>query len=174
MEENKNILLKSAMSYGLAMGIYWIFKYIFFIIGYTRPAFMSVYWGCTLAVPFIAYVLTKRFREDLGGSIRFSQAWRFGVMIYFFAALIVSLAHYIFFKYIVSPDYLPSMIDSMTQILTSANVSPEAVKNLTQINITPIHMAIQGIFNNIFYGIVLSIPVAAIVQRNTGSTVNKQ
>ena len=95
-------------------------------------------------------------------------------MIYFFAALIVSLAHYIFFKYIVSPDYLPSMIDSMTQILKSANVSPEAVKNLTQINITPIHMTIQGIFNNIFYGIVLSIPVAAIVQKNTGSAVNKQ
>ena len=80
MEENKNILLKSAMSYGLAMGIYWIFKYIFFIIGYKHPAFMAVYWGCTLTVPFIAYVLTKRFREDLGGSIRFSQAWRFGVM----------------------------------------------------------------------------------------------
>ena len=31
MEENKNLLLKGAMTYGLAMGIYWVVKYIFFI-----------------------------------------------------------------------------------------------------------------------------------------------
>jgi|GEM_PF-5950734 len=27
MEENKNLLLKGAMTYGLAMGIYWVVKY---------------------------------------------------------------------------------------------------------------------------------------------------
>ena len=38
MEENKNLLLKGAMTYGLAMGIYWVVKYIFFISSSAFPS----------------------------------------------------------------------------------------------------------------------------------------
>ena len=54
MEENKNLLLKGAMTYGLAMGIYWVVKYIFFIFSVSVPSLSLVYWLLTLAVPFIA------------------------------------------------------------------------------------------------------------------------
>ena len=60
MEENKNLLLKGAMTYGLAMGIYWVVKYIFFIFSVSVPSLSLVYWLLTLAVPFIAYYMTKR------------------------------------------------------------------------------------------------------------------
>ena len=98
MEENKGLLLKCAMSYGLAMGIYWVIKYLFLIFGYSIPSLIFIYEGLSLAVPFIAYYLTKRYRQDIGGSISFFHAWRFGIMLYFFAALIVSIEHFIFFQ----------------------------------------------------------------------------
>jgi hypothetical protein len=41
----------------------------------------------------------------------------------------------------------------------------EVINSINQTNFTPIHMTIQGIFNNIFYGIILSIPVATLVSR---------
>ena len=41
MEENKNLLLKGAMTYGLAMGIYWVVKYIFFIFSVSVPSFRA-------------------------------------------------------------------------------------------------------------------------------------
>ena len=63
MEENKNLLLKGAMTYGLAMGIYWVVKYIFFIFSVSVPSLSLVYWLLTLAVPFIAYYMTKRYRD---------------------------------------------------------------------------------------------------------------
>lgn len=63
MEENKNLLLKGAMTYGLAMGIYWVVKYIFFIFSVSVPSLSLVYWLLTLAVPFIAYYMTKRYRQ---------------------------------------------------------------------------------------------------------------
>ena len=66
MEENKNLLLKGAMTYGLAMGIYWVVKYIFFIFSVSVPSLSLVYWLLTLAVPFIAYYMTKRYRHDIG------------------------------------------------------------------------------------------------------------
>ena len=38
MEENKGLLLKSAMTYGLVMGIFWVIKYLFFIFSNTVPS----------------------------------------------------------------------------------------------------------------------------------------
>ena len=171
MEENKNLLLKGAMTYGLAMGIYWVVKYIFFIFSVSVPSLSLVYWLLTLAVPFIAYYMTKRYRPDIGGRISFFHAWRFGTMLYFFAALIVSLEYFVFYQFIAPPDFVANAIGQLTTVLKDSQVSSEMIDSLSKIRISPIHMAIQGIFNNVFYGIILSIPVAALLCRNnsTGS-----
>ena len=171
MEENKNLLLKGAMTYGLAMGIYWVVKYIFFIFSVSVPSLSLVYWLLTLAVPFIAHYMTKRYRHDIGGRISFFHAWRFGTMLYFFAALIVSLEYFVFYQFIAPPDFVANAIGQLTTVLKDSQVSSEMIDSLSKIRISPIHMAIQGIFNNVFYGIILSIPVAALLCRNnsTGS-----
>ena len=165
MEENKGLLLKCAMSYGLAMGIYWVIKYLFLIFGYSIPSLIFIYEGLSLAVPFIAYYLTKRYRQDIGGNISFFHAWRFGIMLYFFAALIVSVEHFIFFQFIAPPDFLSNTMEQAIAVLKKAHCNGEMIEAISRTNLTPIHMAIQGIFNNIFYGILLSIPVAALVCR---------
>ena len=136
MEENKGLLLKSAMTYGLAMGIFWVIKYLFFIFSNTVPALNIIYIVLTLTVPFIAYYLTKRYKQDIGGKISFFHAWRF--------------------------------------VLKDSQVSTEVMEAIGKTNFTPIHMAIQGVFNNIFYGIILSIPVAAILCRNNETGAIRQ
>ena len=125
MEENKNLLLKGAMTYGLAMGIYWVVKYIFFIFSVSVPSLSLVYWLLTLAVPFIAYYMTKRYRHDIGGRISFFHAWRFGTMLYFFAALIVSLEYFVFYQFIAPPDFVANAIGQLTTVLKDSQVSSE-------------------------------------------------
>ncbi len=175
MEANKGLLLKCAMSYGLAMGIYWVIKYLFLIFGYSIPALIYIYEVLSIAVPFIAYYLTKRYRQDIGGSISFFHAWRFGIMLYFFAALIVSIEHFIFFQFIAPPDFLSNTMTQAIIALKNANFNSEVIEAIKQTNFTPIHLAIQQIFNNIFYGIILSIPVAALVCRSrTASPVSEE
>lgn len=166
MEENKGLLLKCAMTYGLAMGIFWVIKYLFLIFSSTIPSLNLIYLALTMLVPFIAYYLTKRYRQDVGGRISFFHAWRFGTMLYFFAALIVALEHFVFFQFIAPPDFLANSVNQVVEVLKESQVSTEVIETVGRTNFTPIHMAIQGIFNNIFYGIILSIPVAAIVCRN--------
>lgn len=166
MEENKGLLIKCAMTYGLAMGIFWVIKYLFLIFSSTIPSLNIIYLALTVLVPFIAYYLTKRYRQDIGGRISFFHAWRFGTMLYFFAALILSLEHFVFFQFIAPPDFLANSVNQVVEILKDSQVSTEVIETVGRTNFTPIHMAIQGIFNNIFYGIILSIPVAAIVCRN--------
>lgn len=165
MEENKGLLLKSAMSYGLIMGIYWVIKYLFLIFGYSVHALRFIYDVLCFAVPFLAYYLTKRYRQDIGGYIGFFHAWQFGILLYLFAALIVSVEHFIFYQYIAPPDFLSNMIEQALLTLKNVNANSEILDAVSRTNFTPIQMAIQGIFSNIFYGILLSIPVAACVCR---------
>lgn len=166
MEENKGLLLKSAMTYGLYMGIFWVIKYLFFIFSGNVPALYAIYLGFSLAVPFVAYILTKRYRQDLGGNISFFHAWRFGIMLYFFAALLVSLEHFIFFQFVAPPDFIANLMNQTVEMLKNTQIQTEVIESISKIRISPIQMVIQQIFNNVFYGIIFSIPVAALLCRN--------
>ncbi len=165
MVENKNALVKAAMTFGLAMGAFWVVKYIFFILGASSSLMGSVYVGFSTLVPFIAYRFTLRYRQIAGGQIGFFHAWQFGVLLYTFAALIVSLMHYVYYRYLAPPDLIANAISQTLELLRQSNADPQLLDAAGDIHFTPIQMAIQGIFSNIFYGVILSIPVAAIACR---------
>nr|WP_321521391.1 DUF4199 domain-containing protein [uncultured Macellibacteroides sp.] len=171
MNENKDYLLKGAMAYGMSFGIFWVFKYVFFILS-MQVAFLGVvYWGMSVTVPYLAYILSKKYKQVIGGRISFFHAWQFGMLLYFFAALIVSLVHYIFYQYLAPADYIANSYKQAIEMMKSANMDSSIIEALQNME-TPnaISMTIQGIFNNIMYGIVLAIPVAAIVCRGNNSS----
>lgn len=157
--------MSAAMSYGFSLGIFWIVKYIFYMFSMRFSYLVVIYWGMSLVVPYLAYLLTKRYREDLGGVISFSQAWRFGVLIYLFAAMLVSVMHYVFYRFVAPPDFLSSAVGQTIASLKQMQVDSKVISSIESMNFSPIHMALQGILNNIFYGIILSLPVAALVCR---------
>ena len=157
--------MSAAMSDGFSLGIFWIVKYIFYMFSMRFSYLVVIYWGMSLVVPYLAYLLTKRYREDLGGVISFSQAWRFGVLIYLFAAMLVSVMHYVFYRFVAPPDFLSSAVEQTIVSLKQMQVDSKVISSIESMNFSPIHMALQGILNNIFYGIILSLPVAALVCR---------
>lgn len=157
--------MSAAMSYGFSLGIFWIVKYIFYMFSMRFSYLVVIYWGMSLVVPYLAYLLTKRYREDLGGVISFSQAWRFGVLIYLFAAMLVSIMHYVFYRFVAPPDFLSSAVEQTIASLKQMQVDSKVISSIESMNFSPIHMALQGILNNVFYGIILSLPVAALVCR---------
>ena len=164
MGEDKSFLLRGAMNYGFVMGIYWVIKYVFFILGFSHPTANIVYWSLSCLVPYIAYKMTRRYRENIGGKLGFFHAWQFGVLLYFFAAILVSLEHYLFYRFIAPPDLLMRTVSDMEEVLKESGASQTLLDAIKEIHVTPIQMAIQGIFNNLLYGIILSIPVALLAR----------
>ena len=146
--------MSAAMSYGFSLGIFWIVKYIFYMFSMRFSYLVVIYWGMSLVVPYLAYLLTKRYREDLGGVISFSQAWRFGVLIYLFAAMLVSVMHYVFYRFVAPPDFLSSAVEQTIASLKQMQVDSKVISSIESMNFSPIHMALQGILNNIFYCIL--------------------
>ena len=174
MQEDKSKLVKSAMSYGFALGIYWIIKYAFFLFSSSALILSSIYYGLTLAVPFIAYYLTKKYKQDIGGRIGFFHAWQFGVLLYFFAAIVVSLEHYVFYRYLAPPDLLTTTMDQVAELYKN-QVTPETLDTMKDIITNPMHMTLIDIFSNTLYGIIFSIPVAAFLfQKGDGTGVVSQ
>jgi hypothetical protein len=169
--DNKELLLKSAMFYGLLLGIFWVVKYLFFILGVTHPSIGIVYWVLTPLTIVLAYIFTKVYKILTGGCIRFFHAWQFGILLYFFAALIVSLLHYVFYRYLAPQDYLVNAVGLAMDMIRDIN--PEAAEAMPEMPVfTPIRMTIQGILNNVLYGIIFSMPVAAILCRNKEEIVS--
>lgn len=166
MKGDRNMLLKSAMVYGLIMGLFWAFKYVFFVLSVSYSFFSFVYWGLTFFVPFLLAVLILHSRVYLPNRISFSQDWSLGVLIYVFAALFVSLEHYIFYRYLAPPNFIADSLSSAIALINNSGVSQEMKETVEAMATpTPIQMTIQGIFNNILYGIVVSFPVAFITNR---------
>jgi hypothetical protein len=149
------------MSYGWGMGLFWAFKYIFFILGVSYPFFSLIYWGLTFLVPFFLALFLIHFHLVLPKRISFARDWTLGVLIFFFAALIVSLEHYAFFRYFAPPDYIADSIKSAMDMVESSTLSEEVKKAVaSKLTPTPILMTLQGIFNNLMYGALVSFPVA--------------
>lgn len=163
MKEDKSLLVRFAMSYGLNMGIYWLFKYLIFIFSLHWEILNMVYWGFTFLVPLIAYIFTLRYKQELGGRIGFWHAWQFGVLLYLFAGLIVSLLHYVFYRYIASPDLISNAYKEGLSLLKTMNISSEVQKMIEKMPVpTPIMMVFSQLLNNLFYGVVFSVPVALL------------
>jgi hypothetical protein len=156
------------MFFGLLLGLFWVIKYLSFMLGCTMLGWGIVYWLLTPVTLYLAYMFTKAYKIRLGGQIGFFHAWQFGVLVYFFAALIVSLEHYVFYRYVAPPDYIANSMNQVVELLKQADTGSRLKDAIEQMPTpTPILMAVQGIANNVFYGVIFSIPVAARLCRDS-------
>lgn len=158
-------MLKYAMNYGLILGAFWVFKYLFFIAGISLRETSSyladtLMYLCLYLLPVItltlSYVLVKRFRDNvLGGTINYIQCILFGMLLFFFAALIEAVAIYIHFKFIVDHQYLITRDKSWLEVVLQTLFSKEWLKSQQETYGTII-ILISEIIKNVLIGFFLS------------------
>lgn len=167
-------LQKYAMQFGTYMGVYWILKFILFPLGLSLPFFQFLFIGLTIGVPFMGYYYARMYRDRVcGGYINFMQAWLFTLFMYMFAALLVAVAHYVYFQFIDHGHIFSSQEKSVQQAMDIPNLSIELKKFLQQFKniievakgFTPIEITMQLISNNVLWGSILAIPTALLVRR---------
>lgn len=172
MAEYKGYMLQYAMLFGTYMGGYWILKFVFFPLGMSVPILMFLFWGLTLAVPFMGFRYTKMYRNQvLGGGIGFLQAWAFNVMMYMFAALLVAVAHYIYFRFL-DNGFIFRTWEAMLDSVATGGV-PDIEMYIKQLkenidlirSLTPIELTMQLMSQNVFFGTLLGLPTALFVMK---------
>lgn len=173
MTQNQPISLQqTAMYFGSLMGLFWIIKFTFLPLGFTIPLLQLLFVLLTFFVPILGYLYARKFRNRYcGGSITFSRAFAFTVLMYLFAALLAAVAHYIYFRYIDNGFLIDSYIGQLEAMKPTA--TEELKESIDQFiegfslisSLSPIQLTFQLISQNFLYGTLLALPTALLVMR---------
>lgn len=172
MADKKPTLQECAMKYGTMMGLFWIGKFILFPIGFKIPFIQLFFFFLTLFTPFLGYIFAKKYREnECENSISFFQGFSFTIFMYLFAALLVAVAHYIYFQFIDNGfiiETYSAMLNGLKEASAGQAVLPiEQVEEAMNIisGLSALQLTMQIIYQNIFWGFLLAFPTALLIMK---------
>lgn len=157
--------LKHAMYFGLMLGL--AFCLIFFLSTCDNVLCNVVVWVAVLLVPYAAYRLTVDCRERVcDGYISYSEAFLYGIQLFFYAAIVGAAFKLVYFKYI-APDFLPNTLDESLRLMEQLNMplGDAEVKELKRM-MTPLNMSLNYIWIDMVAGTLVSLVVAAVARKN--------
>ena len=173
MTEKKRTFQEDAMRYGTIMGIFWTLKFVLFPLGMQNSFLLMTFFLLTLIVPVVEFFLVRQYRDrDCNGILPFSRAFLFTSFMYMFAALFVTVAHYIYFRYMDNGLIVNTYQDMLTQMNAIATddlkTSLEQFQQALDIiaSLSPVEISIQLITQNIFYCTLIALPTALLVMRS--------
>lgn len=133
MEETVNPFKKKykyAADYGLILGGYIAF---FFILEYIFSGSVIVNTLDTLGffgTPVLCYYLAKKYRDlAWGGYIRFGQVWAFGVWLFLFASLLMSVLYFVRYQFL-QPGYIAEAYNQALLLAEQMKYSKEQMNML--------------------------------------------
>lgn len=123
-------------------------------------------------VPILGYIYIRKYRERYcGGELSFLRGWVFSLYMYFFASLLTAAAHYIYFQFIDNGYLTGTYMDQLESLKATLTGDLETsvdqlIQNLETIaSMSALQLTMQLIFQNIFYGAILSLPTALLAMR---------
>lgn len=157
---------------GATVGGLWILSFAFFIGEFYNPLFGFVSLIVGTASIVVATLRLRKFRDNvLDGIISFRRALLYSMLTYFYAALLMAAAQFVYFQFI-DQGFLMSQYATMTEtpefktMLTAYGMKPEdmkvAMENIAALR--PIDIALQFLTMNIILGFMVSLPIAAMLK----------
>lgn len=158
---------------GALVGALWIVSFACFIGGFAVPVLgvISLFTGVASVV--FATMRLRKFRDNiLGGIISFRRAFGYGCFTYFYAALLMAVAQFVYFQFIDGGYLIAKYTDAMTNkdmagmMQSVYGISPDDMKLAldTLAALRPIDVALQFLTTDIILGVMISLPIAAIIK----------
>lgn len=172
MEDKPKTLQQHAMHFGTYMGLFWIIKFTFLPLGFRIPLLQVLFILMTCFVPILGYIYIRRFRNKYcDGELSFIKGLIFSIFMYFFAALLTAVGHYVYFQFIDNGFITSTYIEQMENVKSSVSGDLETsidqlIESIETIAaLSPLQLTMQLISQNIFYGTLLAIPTALVAMR---------
>ena len=154
---------------GTIIGLMWIVSFAFYIVGLSHPLIgnLSLLFG--LLSLYCCVALIKKFKREIT-PINFWQSWRMSILIYMYASLLIAMAQFIYFQYIdngllfdtyASVIQQPEMTALLQNMLPGEDINKVINETIDTLrSITPINLTFKFLTNNLFLGLILSVPTA--------------
>ena len=154
------------------LGLIWVVSFSCLIGGISYPMVQSGFTVLALLSPFFVASRLKRFRNNsLNGTIGFFGALSYSLYCFFYAALILAMAQFVYFQYIDQGYFMGQIVASlikpeMKQVLMAYGMTQAQLD--TELNLLsqtrPIDFAISFLSFNILIGAMLSLPIALLLK----------
>lgn len=167
MQDDKLKVLNYAMHYGVALGFFWAFKYIFLIGSTYYPSLSFVYVVLNIGTFFLMYYLTARYRDRAnGGKISYSHCVLFTVLLCFFASLIEAVVTYFHYT-VIDPTYISSVVKESIGLMKNKLEFPkEFISQAEHMSFSPLFYTISQIISDVILGFIVSLVYGFIITKN--------
>lgn len=157
---------------GAIMGVMWIISFACFIAQFYMPLLNMAALIFGIASIIVSAIRLRNFRDNiLDGVISYWRAYGYSLLTYFYAALLLAAAQYIYFQFI-DHGFLLNQYTAMTSspefksMMTLYGIKADEMKLTmdTIATLRPIDISLQFLTTNLFFGIVISWPMAALIK----------
>ncbi|HAR38780.1 MAG: hypothetical protein A2W86_11270 [Bacteroidetes bacterium GWD2_45_23] len=167
MKEDKSQLLNYAMYAGIFLGLFWVFKYLFVVIGVKYPAVNFLGTLLSVGTPILLFVFLVRYNKGLSdGKMSYWHGVQFSILLFFFASILESMVVFIHVQWI-DPTFIANLFESMTELAETIDISDSLV---AQLNEQPLPSPFDYVFSNVimadvFLGLFLSLFIVPLAIR---------
>lgn len=174
-----------AMEYGTFLGIAWSIVFILYATSITKNniLLMLLSSGLLILLPILAFYLSWRYSaKSLTQSISWIQSWSFVFMMFVYASLLTGAVEFIYFKYLDNGALFQSIKDMAYDEVLFDTYKNAGMENYvltlresidTILQISTIDLTLSLFNQNIFTGMLLSIPCMIIVKKMNQKSINK-
>lgn len=163
--EQKSIFWKSAMIYGLYLGIaITLYSVILYVTGQSQNKSLGYITILFYAVGIVMSQIYYRNLE-LNGTISYGQAVGIGVAVMLFAGIVTALYNIIIFK--IDPSLIEQIKVLQEEAYLKNGMSEEMIEKTMEMSakmMTPGVLAISGLFGSVFMGTIVSLVSSIFVK----------
>ncbi len=159
MVDNRNQMLNYAIHASFTLGIFWVVKYLFVILGQDAKLLAITANILSVFTPLLLLnYLFKYNKRYLDNKMSFWQGMQFAILLFFFASILESVIVFIHIRWI-DPFYISNLYERMTILAKSLPFSAEVTE---QFAAQPLPSSFSYVFTNVilgnvFIGILLSL-----------------
>ena len=157
---------------GALLSLLWIASFACYVVGIASPMYGMIALGLMVVTPFFVGRRLGKFRDEgRNGIISLSRGWAYSVFVFFYAAILLALAQYVYFAYIDQGYLLSSFRQFMSspeskQVLEQYGMQQAIEESLEQFGrMRPIDYVLNILTVNIMIGAVLALPIAAFIKK---------
>ena len=143
-----------------------------YIMGLTSPSYGMMALILILATPFFVGIRLRHFRDDgLQGTISFLRGWVYTILMFFYGGLLLALAVFAYLTFMDQGYLMNNLHQAMTapetaEALKQMGLSEQIEQSLSMMSeMRPIDLALNMLTTTIMIGIVIGIPIAAILKK---------
>ena len=163
---------------GFFLALLWIASFACYIMGITNGMLGMVAMMLAVMTPFYVAGRLRRFRDEgRAGVISFRCSYAYTVFVFFYGAVLLAVAQFLYFAYI-DHGYLLNTFSKIVSseegraLLQQYGMTQMVDESLAEMaSIRPIDYALNILTVNIMIGFVLGVPIGLLMYRNGGQKV---